>query len=130
MSSKGRGYWEHELEGFTVLVGKGAAENDRLTLDVAEPHDFWLHVAGGMPGSHVVVRNPDDLDELPREVVRLAAELAAYHSKARNARGKVEVHLCRAEDVRKRRGAPAGQVVLRSWEAIKVYPRAAEPEDE
>jgi len=128
MGSKGRGYWEREIEGFVVLVGKGAAENDRLTLDVAEPRDFWLHVAGGMPGSHVVVRNPDDLDELPQAVLRAAAELAAYHSKARNARGKVEVHHCRAGDVRKRRGSPAGQVELRTWESIRVYPRAAAPD--
>ena len=129
MSSKGRGYWEHEVEGFVVLVGKGALENDTLTFGKAEPRDFWFHVACGMPGSHVVVRNPDHLDELPRPVLRRAAELAAYHSKARNARGKVEVHCSRVADVRKPRGYAAGKVELRSWEAIKIYPRAAADED-
>ena len=110
------------MEGFEVLVGKGARENDQITFRAADPHDLWLHAAG-YAGSHVVVRNPTRLAELPREVVQRAAELAAYHSKAREARGKVEVHLCRAADVRKPRGFPAGKVQLRRWDTVKVYPR-------
>jgi len=111
------------VDGFEVLVGRGDAENDELTFEVAEPHDFWLHVAGPA-GSHVVVRNPEKLDELPRAVAERAAELAAWHSKARGARGKVEVHLCRVSDVSKPRGFTPGEVRLRSWRSIRVYPRA------
>jgi predicted ribosome quality control (RQC) complex YloA/Tae2 family protein len=132
VSSKGRGYRVVEQDGFEILVGKGDEANDRLTFGIAEPRDFWLHVSGPA-GSHVVVRNPDDLDELPREVVLRAAELAAWHSKARDARGKVEVHLCRVSDIRKPRGAPPGLVHLKRWDAVKVYPKgfdeaAEEPE--
>jgi predicted ribosome quality control (RQC) complex YloA/Tae2 family protein len=117
------------VDGFEVLIGKGDAQNDALTFGVAEPHDVWMHVAGP-PGSHVIVRNPDRLPELPRAVLQRAAELAAWHSKARGARGKVEVHVCRVADVSKPRGFDAGQVLLRRWEAIKVYPRAAGEEDD
>jgi predicted ribosome quality control (RQC) complex YloA/Tae2 family protein len=106
--------------------GQGDADNDALTFDVAEPRDFWLHVASGVPGSHVVVRNPDALEELPRHVLERAAALAAWHSKARGSRGKVEVHVCRAADVSKIRGAPAGEVRLRRWDSIKVYATAPE----
>jgi predicted ribosome quality control (RQC) complex YloA/Tae2 family protein len=122
MGSKGRGYRAHSVEGFEVLVGKGAAENDALTFGLAEPRDFWLHVSGPA-GSHVVVRNPEGLDELPREVVQRAAELAAWHSKARGSRGKVEVHVCRVADVSKPRGFAPGEVLLRRWSAVKVYPK-------
>ena len=120
MGSKGRGYRTQTIEGFEVLIGRGDADNDALTFDVAEPHDFWLHVAGS-PGSHVVVRNPDHLSELPRPVLERAAALAAWHSKARGRRGKVEVHVCRAADVSKPRGAPPGEVRLRRWESVRVY---------
>ena len=129
MASTGRGHRAVEIDGFEVLVGKGARENDALTFGVAEPRDFWLHVAGGTAGSHVVVRNPEGLAELPRDVLRRAAQLAAWHSKARAAGGKVEVHVCRAADVSKRRGAPAGEVVLRRWDSIRVYPEPAGGED-
>ena len=122
MASKGRGHRVEVVDGFEVLVGKGDADNDALTFGVAEPRDFWMHVAGP-PGSHVVVRNPDGLDALPRPVLIRAAELAAWHSKARGAKGKVEVHVCRVADVGKPRGFAAGQVLLRTWKAVKVYPK-------
>ena len=120
VGSKGRGYRAQVVDGFEVLVGKGDAENDALTFDVAEPRDFWLHVAGPA-GSHVVVRNPEGLEELPRAVLERAAELAAWHSKARGSRGKVEVHVCRVADVSKPRGFAPGEVLLRRWTAVKVY---------
>ncbi len=116
----GSGYRTHERDGWQILVGKGAAQNDRLTFRVAAKDDLWLHV-GGWSGSHVVIRVPAGAGEPPREVVEYAARLAAWHSKGRGARGKIEVHLCRAGDVRKRRGMPAGQVELTRWSAIKVY---------
>jgi predicted ribosome quality control (RQC) complex YloA/Tae2 family protein len=122
MSSKGKGYRTIEFMGFVILVGKADRDNDDLSLRVAEPQDFWLHVAGPA-GSHVVVRNPGDLDVLPKAVLERAAQLAAWHSKARGSRGKVEVHLCRAADVSKPRGFAPGQVLLRRWQAVKVYAR-------
>ena len=126
VGSKGRGYRLYEIDGFEILVGKGDADNDRLTFSLAAPRDLWLHVAGPA-GSHVVVRDPDELDELPRPVVELAAQLAAWYSKARGSRGKVEVHICRVADVRKPRGFAPGQVLLKRWDAVKVYAR--DPDD-
>jgi predicted ribosome quality control (RQC) complex YloA/Tae2 family protein len=125
VSSKGRPYKTVRVEGHEVLVGRGAVENDELTFTVAEPDDLWLHVAGGVAGSHVVIRNPEKHATLPRTVVERAAVLAAWHSKARG-RARVEVHWCRVADVRKRRGAPAGEVELRRWERIRVS--ATEPD--
>jgi predicted ribosome quality control (RQC) complex YloA/Tae2 family protein len=120
LSSKGRPYRTFVHDGFEILVGKGEADNDHLTFDVAEPHDLWLHVGGGTPGSHVVVRIPGP-DEPPRSVIEVAAQAAAWFSKARGA-PKVEVDYCRASEVRKPRGAPAGLVELRRWKSLRVRP--------
>jgi predicted ribosome quality control (RQC) complex YloA/Tae2 family protein len=122
MASKGRGFRTESVDGFEVLVGKGDADNDRLTFGVGEPHDVWMHVAG-CPGSHVVIRNPDDVAELPRPVLEGAAALAAFHSKARGARGKVLVHVCRVADVSKPRGFARGEVRLRRFDSVRVYAR-------
>ena len=120
MSSNGRPYRSFVFEGFEILVGKQATDNDHLTFNVAEPHDLWLHVAGGTAGSHVVIRNPER-SAVPEAVTRCAAALAAWYSKARNA-AKVEVHVCRASDVKKTRGAPAGQVQLARYKSVRVAP--------
>jgi predicted ribosome quality control (RQC) complex YloA/Tae2 family protein len=121
VGSKGRPYRTVVVDGFEVLVGRGDAENDLLTFEVAAPEDFWLHVAGGVAGSHVVIRNPEKHEALPDEIVRRAAALAAWHSKARHA-GRVEVHGCRVADVRKPRGAPAGEVAPRQWRRVRIQP--------
>jgi predicted ribosome quality control (RQC) complex YloA/Tae2 family protein len=120
MASKGRPYRTLRVKGFEVLVGRGAEDNDHLTFAVAEPRDLWLHVAGGTAGSHVVVRNPGG-DEVPREVLEVAAAAAAWYSKSRGA-AKVDVHFCRASDVSKPRGAPAGLVELSKWKSVRVKP--------
>jgi len=81
---------------------------------------LWMHVAGGTPGSHVIVRNPKD-GEVPGEVIESAAAAAAWYSKARNS-ARVEVHVCRVSDVRKPRGAPAGLVQLARYTSVRVRP--------
>jgi predicted ribosome quality control (RQC) complex YloA/Tae2 family protein len=120
LGSKGRRYRTLSVEGFEILVGRGDEDNDLLTFEIAEPNDLWLHVAGGTPGSHVIVRNPDKV-EVQGSVVTTAAAAAAWYSKARHARS-VEVHVCRARDVKKPRGAPAGLVQLARFESLRVHP--------
>lgn len=116
-------YRHYEIAGWEVLVGKGDRQNDQLTFGTAGPRDLWLH-ASGFAGSHVIVRSRDD-EEVPREVVEQAAQLAAWHSKARDAGGKVAVHVCRVADVRKPPRAPPGQVQLRQFDTVRVYPAQA-----
>jgi len=121
MSSKGKPYRTVFIEGFEVLIGRGAEDNDYLSLQVAEPHDVWMHVAGGTPGSHVVIRNPERI-EVPRTVIEAAAAAAAFYSKARGT-PRVEVHYCQASNVKKPRGAPAGLVEISKYKSVKVSPK-------
>ena len=107
-------------DGMTVLVGRTAADNDVLSLQLGAPRDFWLHVAAES-GSHVVVRNPEGLERLPRETERLAAALAARHSKARCG-GRVAVHVTTCAEVSKPRGLPPGQVVLGRYRTVHALP--------
>ena len=107
-------------DGFIVLVGRTARDNDILSLKLGAPRDFWLHVAAHS-GSHVIVRNPDGLDRLPRDTLRFAATLAARYSKARNA-GRVAVHVASCADVSKPRGAPPGQVSLGRYTTAYASP--------
>jgi predicted ribosome quality control (RQC) complex YloA/Tae2 family protein len=107
-------------DGFTILVGRSAEDNDRLSTALCSPDDFWFHLAGDS-GSHVVVRNPDRVERLPRDTERLAAGLAAGYSRARNA-GRTAVHAARGRDVSKRRGQPPGEVTLARWRSLSVAP--------
>jgi predicted ribosome quality control (RQC) complex YloA/Tae2 family protein len=128
MASKGRPYRSILVEGFEVLIGRSAADNDALTFRVGKPHDSWLHVAGGTPGSHVIIRNPERV-VVPKSVIERAASFAAWYSKARSG-GSVEVHHCKVSDVRKPRGAPTGLVHLERFARVRVRPAAPDDTDD
>ena len=70
----------HTFGGFTILVGKSALDNERVTFQAAKPEDLWLH-ARDYPGSHVVILSGKK--KVPEEVIRFAADLAAENSGAR-----------------------------------------------
>jgi len=108
-------------EGWTILVGRGARANDRLTFGVSAPHDFWMHAAGS-PGAHVVVRNPSRKPQIPPRTLKEAAALAAFFSKARGG-GAVDVHYTQRRYVRRPRGAPPGQVLVKRFRTVRVKPR-------
>ena len=108
-------------DGFVVLVGRTAADNDVLSLRLARPVDFWLHAASGA-GAHVLVLNDSGVDRLPRATRDFAAALAARYSKSRGG-GRVAVRLARGRDVGKPRGAPPGRVALRRSETVFARPR-------
>jgi predicted ribosome quality control (RQC) complex YloA/Tae2 family protein len=107
-------------DGFTVLVGRTAHDNDLLTFKLASPNDVWLHVASG-PGSHVVVRNPENVSTIPRETLRFAAALAAGYSSARKG-GRTAVHVAERSEVAKPRGFAPGKVTLRRYRTIQARP--------
>ncbi len=107
-------------DGWTILVGKSAQDNDVLTFKVGRPYDFWLHVASG-PGSHVVVRNDARDPRMPRDTEDLAASLAAGYSSGR-AGGQVAVHLVQCSTVKKPRGAAPGKVAIGKPRKLKARP--------
>lgn len=110
--------------GWCVLAGRTEDDNDRLSTAVAAPEDFWFH-ARGSSGSHVLLRARAG-EEPSRETLRLAAAIAAYHSKARGG-AIVPVSCTRARYVTKPRGAKPGLVHIRRATSFKVPPGLPHP---
>ena len=124
--------WKYVLPGgWEALAGKTDADNDLLSLKTACANDLWFRVHG-LPGSHVILRR------LPRSelcsaaggpegeaadnaVIKQAAAIAAWHSKARDA-GIVPVSCTEAKNVSKPRGAKPGTVCIKREKTIKVRP--------
>jgi predicted ribosome quality control (RQC) complex YloA/Tae2 family protein len=112
--------YEYELPGgYQVLAGKTDAENDFLSIKFAAPNDYWFHVRG-MPGSHVIL-SLGEKEEPAKDIIKQAAAVAAYHSKARSG-GVVPVSCTRAKHVTKSRGDKPGTVHIRKEIVLKVRP--------
>lgn len=113
------------VAGLPILVGRGAAENDQLTVRVAKGNDVWLH-ARGRTGAHVVLRLPKGRAP-DQESLLDAAHLAAHFSDARG-EAAPEVVYTRAKHVRKAKGAAPGAVTFSQEKgmALRVEPTRVE----
>jgi predicted ribosome quality control (RQC) complex YloA/Tae2 family protein len=105
-------------DGWEILVGKSARDNDALTFRLARGNDWWFHLAPAA-GSHVVARNPDGGRELPQETLLDAAHLAVHFSKMRNT-DRADVTYAQAKHVRRIKGAPPGKVQVERPKTIFV----------
>jgi predicted ribosome quality control (RQC) complex YloA/Tae2 family protein len=111
-------------DGYEILVGRAARDNDNLTFRVAQPNDLWMHT-GDYPGSHVVVRNPTR-KEIPQRTIIEAAQLAGKFSQA-SSDAKVVVHYTERKFLSKPKGAAPGLVRLSRFRSITVEPKEAIP---
>jgi predicted ribosome quality control (RQC) complex YloA/Tae2 family protein len=113
-------YHEVLFNGFKIWIGKNAQHNDTLTLKHSFKEDLWLH-AKDVPGSHVVIKFQSG-KKFPKDVIERAAQLAAFHSK-RKTDTLAPVAYTPKKFVRKRKGDPAGAVVVEREEVILVEPK-------
>lgn len=107
-------------EGYEILVGKKAADNDFLTFRIAKSRDIWMHAAD-YPGSHVVVRKRGAHD-IPHQTLIEAAQIAAFYSDARGL-GKASVRYTEKKFVNKPKRAPAGRVSIADFKTLVVEPK-------
>lgn len=105
------------IADFEVWIGKNASGNDELLRNVHKD-DLWLH-ARKVTGSHVVIRSAGKT--IPKNVLQQAASWAAWFSKGKNESLCPVIHTAR-KHVRKRKGSPAGSVLVEKEEVILVPP--------
>ena len=109
--------------GRIVLVGKNNLQNDKLTF-TAQPDEVWLH-AKDMPGSHVIIVDPEPSDS----DIAFAARLAAAYSKGGTS-SRVPVDYTLRRYVKKPGGAKPGFVIYTHQHTLSVEPLRAEPEED
>ncbi len=112
-------FHEFDFRGFKIWVGRNAKANDELTLKYGFKEDLWLH-AKDVAGSHVLIKYQSG-KPFPKDVIEHAAALAAHYSKRKN-ESLCPVAYTQKKFVRKRKGDPAGTVVVEREEVILVTP--------
>lgn len=105
---------------YNVYVGKDSSNNDLLTTKFAKQNDYWFH-ARSVSGSHVVLRIDNKKEPVPKNILKKAAALAAYHSKAKTA-GMAPVSFAIKKYVVKKKGMEPGKVALLKEDVLIVKP--------
>ncbi|MDR1805486.1 MAG: NFACT family protein [Clostridium sp.] len=103
-----------EYSGFTILIGKTAAQNELIAFKEARRGDLWLHVQKA-PGAHVLIRAEGR--KIPPQVIEHAAELAVANSTQRAA-AKASVDIVEAKKLKKPAGGRPGMVIYHEYESI------------
>lgn len=116
---------EFEYKGYTIYVGRNNVQNDYLTLKMGRSRDLWLHTKN-IPGSHTLVKYMGE--EFPDDVIEVAAGIAAFFSKGKNA-PYVEVDYCPVSHVKKPSGAKAGMVIYEGYNTAHVKPDVQKAEE-
>jgi predicted ribosome quality control (RQC) complex YloA/Tae2 family protein len=109
------------IEGkYYLFVGKDSMNNDVLTTKFAKQNDYWFH-ARSVPGSHVVLRVDNTKEGVPKNILKKAAAIAAFHSKAKTA-GIVPVSYTLKKYVIKKKNMEPGKVALLKEDVLLVKP--------
>ena len=124
MQGKSFNYYEFEIDGHEVVVGKDAKSNDYLSLKYSKANDYWFHVQGS-PGSHVILKWHGYKDDPEKTLLKKVASLTAYYSKMKNA-GNIPVIYTQSKYVKKPRGAKPGAVTVQKEKSIFVQPKPIE----
>ncbi|BAU65356.1 hypothetical protein STA3757_27380 [Stanieria sp. NIES-3757] len=106
--------------GFELWVGRNNRQNEQLTFRIAGDYDLWFHTQE-IPGSHVLLRlQPGAVPD--RADLQFSADLAAYHSQARESE-QVPVVYTEPKNVYKPKGAKPGMAIYKRETVIWGRPQ-------
>lgn len=104
--------------GWRVLYGENATSNDYLTLRVAKPSDWWVHVRGST-SAHVILLTGGQPEKVQREALEFAARVAVRQSPSKHS-SYVPVDYTLKRYVRRPKGAHPGTAIYTHEKTLHV----------
>ncbi len=96
------------IDGWYILAGRTAAENDELLRHHVRGQDMWLHVRD-VAGGYVFIKHRPG-KTVPLDILLDAGNLAVHHSKARKT-GQADLYYTQVKYLRRAKNAPKGTVL-------------------
>lgn len=96
------------IDGWQIIVGRDASENDELLRHSVKGADMWLHVRD-YHGGYVFIKNRPG-KTVPLEILLAAGNLAVYYSKARK-NASADLYYTQVKHLRRAKNAPKGTVL-------------------
>ncbi len=109
------------IDEYIIYIGRNNKENDYITTKLARKNDIWFHTKD-IHGSHVVLKIENNKNTIPNEIIYECAQIAAYHSKAKNS-SNVPVDYTRIGFVKKPNGSKPGMVIYSNNKTLYVEPK-------
>jgi predicted ribosome quality control (RQC) complex YloA/Tae2 family protein len=110
---------DYNVNGWYILVGRDANENDELLRHYVRGDDLWLHVRD-FPGGYVFIKNKKG-KTVPLDILLDAGNLAVYYSKARNT-VKTDLYYTHVKYLRRAKNGPKGLVLPSQEKNLCIEP--------
>jgi len=110
---------DYTINGWYILVGRDANENDELLRHHVRGDDLWLHVRD-FPGGYVFVKAQKG-KTVPLDILLDAGNLAVYYSKARK-NTKVDLYYTHVKYLRRAKNGPKGLVIPTQEKNLCITP--------
>jgi hypothetical protein len=105
-------------EQVLLTLGRDAKESDQIVKS-ARSSDWWVHIAGGGRGSHVIISGLPSKVPLPAHIAKAAGILALHFSERSNA-CEGEVYCTRRQFIRKQKGLAPGLWLVDKSETVLI----------
>lgn len=99
---------DYTIDGWYILVGRDADENDDLLRHYVKGPDLWMH-ARDFSGGFIFIKNRPG-KTIPLDILLYAGNLAVYYSKARKS-GKADLYYTHVKYLRRAKDGPKGLVL-------------------
>ena len=99
---------DYFVDGWYILVGRDATENDELLRHHVRGSDMWLHTRD-YAGGYVFIKARAG-KTVPLEILLYAGNLAVYYSKARK-NGSADLYYTQVKHLRRAKNGPKGLVL-------------------
>jgi len=107
----------YNSNGWDILVGRNAKENEALLRSYVKGNDMWLHIRD-YPGGYVFIKYKKNRT-FPLDVIVDAGILALYYSKGKS-NGKADIKYTQVKHLRKIKKGKPGQVIAQNDKNIYV----------
>ena len=87
---------EISYEGYVILIGENAEENQQLVLN-SDANDYWTHISG-YPSAHAVIRNPSGARVHNKVVKRACCIIKSANNKCKSI-PKLQFDVCRISNL-------------------------------
>ncbi|MCR5724042.1 MAG: NFACT RNA binding domain-containing protein [Treponema sp.] len=99
---------DYIVDGWQLIVGRDATENDELLRHHVRGSDLWLHTRD-YAGGYVFIKNRPG-KTVPLEILLYAGNLAVYYSKARK-NAAADLYYTQVKHLRRAKNGPKGLVL-------------------
>lgn len=98
----------YSSNGWDILVGRNAKENDQLLRRYVKGNDMWLHIRD-YPGGYVFIKSKKG-KSIPLEILKDAGILALYYSKGKK-NEKADIYYTQVKYLKRVKKGKLGQVI-------------------